>query len=95
MTECPSVMALVEELGRSDVVVYLDLDPYDASPLNGSLRFRGAGLRYVRVWLRPRQADTEVLPILAHELQHAVEVGARSAVPFAWRSCRSACSIAS
>ena len=73
---CASVRALVEELGRSDVVVYLDLDANEPGSLNGSLRFRSAaaGVRYVRVWLQPRRSDKTLIPLLAHELQHAVEV---------------------
>lgn len=73
---CASVRALLEELGRSDVVVYLDLDPNEPGSLDGSLRFRAAagGVRYVRVWLQPRRSDKTLLPLLAHELQHAVEV---------------------
>ncbi len=71
-----SMRALVEELGRSDVVVYVDMDPNEVSRLEGSLRFRAVTpeTRYVRVWLQPRRCDEALMPLLAHELQHAVEV---------------------
>jgi hypothetical protein len=71
-----TVRELVDELGRSDVVVYVDLDGNDPSDLDGSLRFMGAtaNTRNVHVWLQPRHSDSALMPTLAHELQHAVEV---------------------
>ena len=71
-----TVRDLVDELKRSDVVVYVDLDANEAGGLEGSLRFGGASAaaRYVRVWLQPRRCDEAVMSTLAHELQHAVEV---------------------
>jgi hypothetical protein len=72
-----AMRALVDELSRSDMVVYVDLDPNEpATGLEGALRFRAATpeARYVRVWLQPRRCDSALMPVLAHELQHAVEV---------------------
>jgi hypothetical protein len=67
---------LVDEIGRSDVVVYVDLDANEPGSLEGSLQFRAAtpDIRYVRVWLQPRRTDEVLMPVLAHELQHAAEV---------------------
>jgi hypothetical protein len=67
---------LVDEIRRSDVVVYVDLDPNEPGALDGSLRFRAASadVRYVRVWLQPRRCDRTLMAVLGHELQHAVEV---------------------
>jgi hypothetical protein len=67
---------LVDELRASDLVVYVDLDANEPGALAGSLRFRAvtAEARYVRVWLQPRRCDRELVSVLAHELQHAVEV---------------------
>lgn len=71
----PSLAALVADLRESDVVVYVDLEG-DERQLLGALRFMGAagGTRFVRVWLQPRSSDHELVPLLAHELQHAVEL---------------------
>lgn len=71
---------LVDQIRQSDIVVYVDLDPYDDRTLDrtldGALQFVGkAGdRRYVRVWLRPRRTDDAIIVTLGHELHHAVEV---------------------
>ncbi len=76
---------LLEEIAASDVVVYVDLDPYEARALDGGLRLDGAlqflgsaaGKRYVKVWLRPHRPHDELdglIVAFAHELRHAVEV---------------------
>jgi hypothetical protein len=67
---------LVDEIAQSDVVVYVDLDPHDPRTLDGVLQFVGCGgnVRYVKVWLRPRRTDDEIIVRLGHELEHAVEV---------------------
>lgn len=67
---------MLAEITNSNVVVYVDLDPYRDLNLNGVLRFVGAGggLRYVIVWLNPRRTDDELIATLAHELCHATEV---------------------
>jgi hypothetical protein len=67
---------LLQEIAQSDVVVYIDLDPYDERTLDGVLQFVGTagGVRYVKVWLRVRRTDDEIIVTLAHELRHAVEV---------------------
>lgn len=67
---------LIENLVQSDVVVYVDLNPYDGRKFDGALEFvgSGGGARFVRVWVRPNRTDNEVLATLGHELQHALEV---------------------
>jgi len=72
----PTFRRLLEEIAASDVVVYVDLDPYDGRKLDGVLQFKGAGngVRYVAVWLQPWRIDDELIVTLAHELEHAVEV---------------------
>jgi hypothetical protein len=69
---------LIDKIAESDVVVYLDLDPFDERKLDGALRFVGkaGGARFVKVWLRPRRIDDEMVVTLGHELQHALEVAA-------------------
>jgi hypothetical protein len=77
MRRSESMSALVADLRKTDVVVYVDLDPNEPGALEGSLRFRGAaaGARFVRVWLQPRRCDKTLMAVLAHELRHALEVG--------------------
>jgi hypothetical protein len=67
---------LVAEIQDSDVVVYVDLDPFDRRPFEGVLEFVGSapGTRFVRVWLRPTRNDTDLIVMFGHELQHAIEV---------------------
>src|SRR5262245_25096060 len=70
-----TVRALAERITASDVVVFVacDNDPYVRGP--GRLNFMSAagGLRYVLVRLKPRRRDLAIA-MLAHELQHAVEI---------------------
>jgi hypothetical protein len=67
---------LIDKIAHSDVVVYVDLDAFDERKVDGSLRFlgKGGGTRFLKVWLRPRRIDDEMVVTLGHELQHALEV---------------------
>lgn len=64
---------LVETIEQSDLVVYVETRQL-AFP--GQLQFMSAtpGGRYVRVAVRPMGLDNDLVPWLAHELWHAVEV---------------------
>ena len=77
----PFFRALVDQLERSDVVVYIRCGRLP-SRLDGQLTFVSAagGLRYVLVqiaWDRPAQRK---IAILGHELQHALEIAALPAI---------------
>jgi len=67
---------LIDAIAQSDVVVYVDLDAFDERKVDGSLRFlgKGGGTRFLKVWLRSRRIDDEMVVTLGHELQHALEV---------------------
>jgi hypothetical protein len=69
------VRALVARITASDVVVYIacESDPGVRAP--GRLNFMAAagGLRYVVIRLQPKRRAAEIA-MLAHELQHAVEI---------------------
>jgi hypothetical protein len=67
---------LIDEIAQSDLVVYVDLDPYNVRKQDGVLTFVACagGMRFVEVWLRPTRTDDELVVTLGHELQHAVEV---------------------
>ena len=77
--------ALVTRLERSDVVVYLEYEACtrrDVTWLAGRLTFVSAagGVRYVLVRVRSMAAVDQEIAIVAHELQHAVEVADRPAI---------------
>ena len=81
--ELPTLRALVERLASSDVVVYLHCER-GASPhlTDGRLTFLSAvgGFRYVVVRVSFVGSRERQLAILAHELQHAVEVADTPAI---------------
>jgi hypothetical protein len=69
--------ALVAELNQSDVVVYIE--PYArlsyglAGAVNHDVVNRG-GVRYVRVLVSPLDGAVRTIGLIAHELQHVVEI---------------------
>jgi hypothetical protein len=73
----PTFRALIDRLNASDVVVYVECAGTHGLPrVEGRLLFvaTAGGFRYVVLqvaWLAPRHRQ---LAILAHELQHAVEI---------------------
>jgi len=68
--------ALVHRLLASDVVVYLLCNGTKTTGVDGRLTFLSSagGLRYVVVQLARLQPRERQIAIMAHELQHAVEV---------------------
>ncbi len=72
----PTLRALARQVERGDVIVYLemayDLDAGMAACVTWMASVPGA--RYVRVSLRPNLRETDATAMLAHELQHVVEV---------------------
>ncbi len=76
----PAVRTLLDAVEQTDVVVYVSdsrCGPIDTPP--AYLRFvtRAAGLRYVEVYVdRFRLSPVERIAAFAHELQHALEIGA-------------------
>jgi hypothetical protein len=77
----PSLRALVHRLERSDVVVYVECEGHAQARVAGRLMFVSAagGLRYVVVRLA-RLPAAQQIAILAHELQHAVEIAETPAI---------------
>ncbi len=65
--------AIVEELTRSDVIIYVEVRPLD---LAGQLQLLSASgsCRHIRVSVRTPGLPTEQIAWLAHELMHAVEI---------------------
>jgi hypothetical protein len=71
-----SLRALVRRIEQSDVVVYVHCEPHMQSRAAGRLIFvsAGGGLRYVVVQLARSESRPQQIALLAHELQHAVEI---------------------
>jgi len=71
----PTFKALVEELERSDVVVYVYTTPYLSEYVSGGLSFVGvsATTRFLKIALDLDLTPDQTVYILAHELQHALE----------------------
>jgi len=73
---------LVAELGTTDVIVHLRQQRMPAG-FRGFLMhhvLESNGVRYLRIGIDPRGADGRVIPLIAHELQHALEVARVPAV---------------
>jgi hypothetical protein len=73
----PTFRRLVATLDHSDVFVYVEAKKTSRQELGGYLSHKivlGGGFRYVRVAIDLRGAADRLVPLLAHELQHAVEV---------------------
>jgi len=74
-TSSPTVQALVETIEASDLIVQVESQPVLAV-FRARLRFMSAvpGCRYLRVSIKVPGLPETLLPALAHELQHAVEI---------------------
>jgi hypothetical protein len=69
---------LVDEIGRTDLVVYIELTPALSNGIAGRLSFLAArgGVRYLLVSVSAQASRNERVRFIAHELQHALEVAA-------------------
>lgn len=78
----PTFRAIVDRLVGSDVIVLLQCDPAAPANIDGRLTFasRAGGFRYVIVRLRHQPGRVQFIGLLAHELQHAVEVAETAAI---------------
>ena len=74
--------SLVETLEQSDVVVYLENTKALPSGLDGRLMFltKAGGVRYLHAQVTASLNAEELIAVVAHELQHAVEVAAHPEV---------------
>src|SRR5260221_7271744 len=72
----PSFRSLLDALDVATVLVYIE-EVGLPTRLHGRLTFLGRGerWRYVRVEIESQQPDVESIGALAHELQHALEIG--------------------
>jgi len=73
-----TVRELIERLEASDVIVYVEITASPHIPLaRTKLVVATAGARFLRIGLRSTLSPFDVLPLIAHELQHAVEIADR------------------
>lgn len=72
-----SFAALVQALEATDLIVIVEADPRLSMALNGYLVYMSTttACRYVRVRFTTRVSRIRAVPIIGHELQHALEVG--------------------
>jgi hypothetical protein len=72
----PTFRSLITKLNDSDVIVYLE-SRVTREGLGGYLLHRVAAhgaYRYLRVIVNPHGRDERLMAVIAHELQHAVEI---------------------
>jgi hypothetical protein len=72
----PTVRALIDEVDRSDIIVYVRVRPFASHRLDGRTGFIGSrpAARFLMIEIAcPRTRDAQIAT-LAHELQHVVEI---------------------
>lgn len=73
----PTVARMVAELQSSDLIVYVEIDGFLAPVRGEMLLLRSTlGVRPVRIKIRASPFPSEMISLLGHELQHALEVAA-------------------
>ena len=82
MRRSATLRALAQRITQSDVVVYVFCDGDPQSRIAGRMTFLSAagGIRYLVVRLARLRSHAQQIAILAHELQHAVEVADTPAI---------------
>lgn len=82
VAQSPTLRTLVERLETSSVLVFADADIRMPAGLGARLNFVTSvnGLRYVRVDIDCTLPPRRQVALLAHELQHALEIGERPEV---------------
>ncbi len=72
----PRIRRLIDRIEQSDLIVYLETQPLLRSRVAGSFTWltTTAQFRYARISINPEQFGEMAIAVLAHELQHAVEV---------------------
>jgi hypothetical protein len=78
MARSSTFSRLMTDIDNTDVIVYVEFSEKLPSATAGRLLFGGstrAGTRYLRIQLSPEATIAQQIAVLAHELQHALEVG--------------------
>lgn len=74
----PTFTALLTALNRSDVIVYIEKVMTLPKETNGRLTIvpMAGPQRYLRIHIRAELSKNEAIALIAHEMQHALEVAA-------------------
>lgn len=74
--------SLLERIEQSDVIVFLTCHRFEVGALGGqtALTVAHPGVRYLRVQVACQQSEQLLVAIVAHELQHVVEIAANVSV---------------
>ena len=78
----PTFRSLIKKLNDSDVIVYLEakvIRDWVGGYLVGRVIAKGE-YRYLRIIVNPRGTDERLISVIAHELQHAIEIAAAPTV---------------
>lgn len=72
----PTLTRLTNAVRVSSLVVHLDDDIGSSAPWDGRVQFvtMAGACRYVRISVRPGMAPVRAASVIAHELQHALEI---------------------
>jgi hypothetical protein len=79
MQQSPTLRALVERVEAAPILVFIDGDIRMPARIGARLSFVTSvnGMRYVRVDIDCTLSPRRQIALLAHELQHALEIGQR------------------
>jgi hypothetical protein len=79
ITQSPTFRALVEKVETSSILVFVDSDIRMPDRIGARLNFVTSvnGLRYVRVAVDCKLSPRRQVALLAHEFEHAFEIGSR------------------
>jgi hypothetical protein len=73
----PTFARLIAALNRSDVIVYVEMVHTPTTSGRMVLTTKDNRFRYVRIQVASRLFPAELISVIGHELQHAVEVAAQ------------------
>ncbi|MDQ3421382.1 MAG: hypothetical protein M3541_21865 [Acidobacteriota bacterium] len=73
---------LVRDIDDSDIIVYVEITTQMPPGLDGRLTFLTAagGYRYLRIQVLPNTGKHDLIAVVGHELQHALEIAANPRV---------------
>jgi hypothetical protein len=69
----PTVRSLLAAIDRSDLIVYVRTR-FPADPGETEFLSRTPAARYLRISMNVTETETRLVPVLGHELRHAVEI---------------------
>lgn len=77
----PTIRAMLQQVEESDIILQVDLRlDFDVAYAVTRLVTSTPDFRYVRLSINPRQSPLRRLELLAHELQHVLEIAADTSV---------------